>query len=124
MRQLVLWVGVIVVATAIDLGVRIGMAFDLQRVVRVEAALFLATSLVLFALYRYQPRATGWRRKLQAVLVASFALAGVRSAIWAAGQPVYWANLAVLALAAVATVVLLVRRRARRRATAPDPDSS
>jgi peptidoglycan/LPS O-acetylase OafA/YrhL len=123
MRQLALWVGVILVATAIDLAVRFGMPFDLQLVVRVEAVLFLATSLVLSALYRRQPRATGWRRKLQAVLVASFALAGVRSAIWAAGQPVYRANLAVLALAAVATVVLLVRRRARRRATAPDPDS-
>lgn len=96
------------------------MPFELQRVVRVEAVLFVATSLVLLALYRRDPRATGWRRTLQVVLVAAFALAGIRAAIWAAGKPVFWANLTVLMLAAVAVGVLVFRRRADRKRNARD----
>jgi peptidoglycan/LPS O-acetylase OafA/YrhL len=123
MRQTILWIGIILAVTAIDLGVRFGMSFEIMRVIRIEAVLFLLTSVVLFALYRSNPRTIGRRRTIQIVLVASFALAGIRAAIWAAGQPVFWANLAILILAGVIIGVFTIRRRAQcqRRTSGQGP---
>jgi hypothetical protein len=113
MRQPVLWSSIILATIVIDLGVRFGMPFDLIRVTRVEAFLFLATSVLLFVLYKHTPWTAGKNRTFQVVLVASYALAGIRAAIWAAGQPVFHANIAILSLAVVAVVVVKIRRRTR-----------
>lgn len=101
MRFALRWLGVVLIATAIDLLVRFALPFDLSRVLRVEAALFPLTGLALFLLFRSEPRASpGWRR-VQIVVIAAFPLAGIRSGLWAAGLPVQRANLVVLAIGIV-----------------------
>lgn len=93
---------------------RFAMPFDLERVLRVEALLFPSTGLMLLWLMRRQPTTAGHRRNLQWVLVAAFALAGLRSALWALGIPVMVANATVLATALVGLGAVWRRRRTVR----------
>jgi hypothetical protein len=110
------WVGLTAAVTAVDLTVRVAIPFDLTRVLVIETALFLATALTMTWMASRAPANRRWLRVLQWMLVWSFALAAVRSAIWVSGQPVVRANITVLALgAAVLASVLLRRRRDRTR---------
>jgi hypothetical protein len=105
---------VILAAALADLGVRFGVQPDFRVSLWVEAAVFLVASGVLLALYRRAPAAAGWTRGLQVVLIASFGLAALRSAIWASGRPVTHANLVILVLGLAAWIIWR-RRDGRRR---------
>ena len=100
--------GVIVVAEAV---VRFAMPFNLTRVLVVEALLFFAAAVVIIILIQRPPFATGWRRRLQWIVVWFFILGGIRAAIWALGQPVMRANITILLLG----IVVLIANRIRRR---------
>jgi len=99
------WIGVIVMATALDLLLRFGVSPGLRAVLWGEAVLFPLTSGALILLRRSRPRSSGLRGALQVILIWAFLLAGIRSGAWAAGVPVTVANLLVLGLAILAWVV-------------------
>lgn len=101
--------GVIVAAEAL---VRFAIPFNLMRVLVVEALLFFAAAIVIIILIQRPPLALGWCRGLQWILVWFFILGGIRAAIWALGQPVMRANMAVLLFG---IVVLIGNRIWRRR---------
>jgi hypothetical protein len=112
------WTAVILLASALDLGVRFGLQPDFEVSLWIEGGIFLLTAIILFWLYRGAPARRGWRRNLQVVLVAAFALGGLRSLIWAAGNPVTRANLKVLLLGIVSWAYW--RRRQRNAARTAD----
>lgn len=103
------WLGILVLSTAIDLGVRFMGSFSFQRVLWTEAALFLLTAFALVALRRNQPRLARGKERLQILLIAAFFLAGLRSGLWAFGIPVGTVNVMVL----LAAVVIWVGFRMR-----------
>jgi len=106
------WTFVILAAGAIDFAVRFATGFDMARVVPAETVLFLGTGAVLWALLRHEPASVRWQLRLQRVLVAAFALAGLRAGLWAAGLPVATANI-IVGLAGIALVAVAVARRRR-----------
>ena len=110
------WTGVVLLAAALDLGVRFGLQPDFSVSLWIEGGIFLVTAAVLFWLYRRAPARPGWRRGLQVLLVASFVLGGLRSLLWAAGNPVTRANLKILVLGVVAWAYFARRRRNALRA--------
>ena len=105
------WVIIIFLTIVIDLGVRFATNFEMSLVIRVEAFLFLLTSVVLFILYRQSPPTTRKGNWIQLLIIFSYALAGIRSAIWAAGQPVYLANLTILIIGIIASFIFVVRQQ-------------
>ena len=113
MRGAFPWILTIALATAIDLTVRFGGEFRLERVLRTEAAVFLAAGAICIVLLRRPPRATGWLRVLQAGLAGGFLLAGIRAALWTAGTPVVVANMCISALAVAAGGIAWARRKRR-----------
>jgi hypothetical protein len=96
MRPLIQWVAVILAAAAIDLFARFALPFDLTRVLWIEAAVFPLSGFGLLLLSRSSPRASGFRRWVQVVLVAGLFLGGFRSGLWASGLPIGRVNLIVL----------------------------
>ncbi len=104
---------VVAATTALDLLARVGFGFDMARVVPVEAALFLATAILFAFLGRGRDAGDPAVRRVDLWLAALFALASIRSALWAAGLDVYLANMVVLVVAAVAGVWAWVGRRRR-----------
>jgi hypothetical protein len=114
------WIGVILIAMAIDLLVRFGGSADFTRVLWAEAFLFPLTGLALHLVFRSHPRPSALRRTLQGVLVWAFLLAGLRAGIWAAGSSVALANLVVFL---VALFAWLGSRFARRRRGLAPADS-
>jgi amino acid transporter len=105
------WAGVILAATALDLGARFALSLDFENALWIEVAVLVGTALVLYRLYRKDPASPGWRRGLQVVLVAAFVLGALRSAIWVLGGPVTAANAAILGLAVTAWLVWRYRLR-------------
>ncbi len=110
------WTLLILAAGLTDFAVRIGTGFNMAWVVRAEAPLFLGASFALWLMLRRQPASVRWQRRLQGVLVATLALAGLRAALWAAGLPVATANLVVLVAGVVLLAVAVVRWRRKRAA--------
>jgi hypothetical protein len=105
------WAAVILAATTLDLGARFALGPDFETTLWIEVAVFVGTSLALYRLYRKEPASPGWRRGLQVVLIASFVLGALRSAIWAVGSPVTTANAITFALGVTAWLVWRYRRR-------------
>ncbi|MCL7959479.1 MAG: hypothetical protein M8861_04715 [marine benthic group bacterium] len=124
MKRSLAWAGVILAATALDLGARFALGLEFETALWIEVMVFLATALVLYRLYRTDPASPGWRRGLQVVLIASFVLGAVRSAIWALGSPVTAANAAALGLGVTAWLVWRYRRRSNRALEAGPRDAS
>jgi Na+/melibiose symporter-like transporter len=118
-RGWVPWLALFGVVAAVELTVRVALPFKLQPVLVVEAVLFLTSALVMLGLLARTPRRTGWRRVLPWILGGGFVLAALRSALWAAGQPVMRANIVVLVLAVICLAVTWVSRR--RRADTKEP---
>ena len=114
MRRGLVWTGVILLATALDLGARFAFGLDFETALWIEVVVFLATALVLYRLYRKDPAVPGWRRGLQVVLVFSFALGALRSAIWVSGGPVTVANAIILGLGTTVWLAWRYRRRSTR----------
>ena len=104
--------GVIVVAEAL---VRFAIPFNLTRVLVVEALLFFAAAIVIIILIQQPPFASGWRRGLQRILLWFFILGGIRAAIWASGQPVMRANMAILVFGIVVLIANRIWRRRHRK---------
>jgi hypothetical protein len=124
MKRGLVWTGIILAATALDLGARFALGLEFELVLWIEALIFVVTSLVLYGLYRENPASPGWRRGLQLVLIASFLLAALRSAIWASGQTVTLANAMIFGLGVVALLCWRYGCRAQRVSrTEPDTDS-
>ena len=124
MKRSLAWAAVILAATALDLGARFALGLDFETALWIEVMVFLGTALVLYRLYRTDPASPGWRRGLQVVLIASFVLGAVRSAIWALGSPVTAANAAALGLGVTAWLVWRYRRRSNRELEAGPRDAS
>ena len=104
---------VVAAATVLDLLARVGFGFDMEYVVPAEAALFLVAA-VLFAFFGRAPDAADpGVRRLDRWLAALFALASLRSALWAAGLDVYVANMVILIVGAVAGGSIWIRSRRR-----------
>jgi protein-S-isoprenylcysteine O-methyltransferase Ste14 len=114
LRRSAPWIAVVLAALAIDLAVRFGLHPDFRFTLWIEGGVFLLAALVLLGLYHREPAQPGWRRGLRVALIGAFALGGLRSLMWAAGQPVYRANLKILIIAVLAWAYW---RRRRRRAT-------
>jgi MYXO-CTERM domain-containing protein len=112
-RRWVPWLALFGAIAAIDLAARFVLPFSLNRVLAVEALLFFGAALATLALIARPPHPCGWRRVLQWLLVGAFALAGLRAAIWAAGQPVARANVVIVVLAVLALAGSWLRRRRR-----------
>ena len=119
MKRGLIWTGVILVATALDLGARFALGLEFVHALWIEALILVATAVVLYWLYRKDPASPGWRRGLQVVLIASLVLGALRSAIWASGQPVTLANAAILGLGVVGWLFWWYRRRSKRVSTEP-----
>ena len=114
MRRGLVWTGVILLATVLDLGARFAFGLEFETVLLIEVVVLLATALVFYRLYRKDPAAPGWRRGLQVVLVFSFALGALRSAIWVSGGPVTVANAIILGLGTTVWLAWRYRRRSTR----------
>jgi hypothetical protein len=99
-------------ATAVDLGVRVLTSFAMRGVLWTETALFMATAGAMLALSRRLSATDGKRRRWPAYMAACLVLGALRSCLWAAGEPVYVANMATL-LAGLASAggVWWARRR-------------
>lgn len=102
-------------AAAADLAVRVGTGFDMPRVLVAEAVLFPLAALALETLRRRRQANGRQARAVQVVLVWTFGLAGLRSALLAAGTPYAAANAAPLAVVAATMAVRLGRRRLSRK---------
>ncbi len=105
------WVLFILAVGMVDFAVRVATEFDVSWVVRAEAVLFLGASVALGSLHRRWPPEARWQVRLQRVLVAAFALAGLRALLWALGVPIAWANRIVVIVAAILVALALVRSR-------------
>ena len=110
------WMLLILVVTLADGAVRFATNFAMVWVVRAEAILFLGASLALRVLLDRRPAQVRWQLGLQRALVAAFALAGLRAALWAAGLHVARANIVVLVVGALLVALAIVRARRRRAA--------
>jgi len=117
MKRGLVWTGVILAATALDLGARFAPDLEFEAVLWIEAFILLAAALALYGLYRNEPASPGWRRGLQVVLIASFVLGALRSTIWAAGGPVTLANAIIFGLGVAAWLLWRHRRRLKRTST-------
>lgn len=102
-------------AVVVDFGIRLAVGFDMARIVPAEAVLFAVGGLA-FAWAARAERADPPARRLDWWLAGLFVLAAVRSAIWAAGQPVWIANVVILVIALPVAFRLVRLRRRRRRA--------
>ncbi len=111
MRFALQLLGVVAVATAIDLVVRLGGFASFAQVLLVEAFLFPLTGVALDRVIRCHGRSSGLRRGLEVILVWAFVLAGLRAGIWAVGLPVGTANLVILSVALLAWVGYRIRKR-------------
>ena len=109
------WTLFILIVGAADFAVRLITGFNMVWVVRAEAALFFGASVTLWVFHRGKPAQVRWQLWLQRVLVALFALAGLRAALWALGLPVARANVIALIVAVVLGGVTLRRPRHSRR---------
>jgi hypothetical protein len=110
------WTFLVFAVALADFAVRIATNFDMVWVVRAEAILFLGTSLALWLWHNRRPAQVRWQVGLQRMLVAAFALAGLRAALWAGGLEVAKANLVVLIVGAVLVAVAVVQSRRRSAA--------
>ena len=107
------WTLLILAVTLADLAVRLATRFSMAWVVPAEAMLFLGTSLALWRLHDRAPAPVPWQSTLQRVLVAAFALAGLRAALWAGGLHVARANVVVLTVGALLALAVVRSRRSR-----------
>lgn len=123
MRRGLTWAGVILAATVLDLGTRFVLGLEFEAVLWIESLVFIVTALVLYQLFRSDPAAPGWRRGLQVVLIAAFALAALRSIIWASGQPVTRANAIILVLGIVGWMAWRYRSKRSHVAAAAAEDT-
>ena len=104
------WALFILIVGAADFAVRLVTGFNMAWVVRAEAVLFLGAGVTLWVFQREKPAQVRWHLWTQRVLVAVFALAGLRAALWALGMPVARANV-IVAVAAVVLGGLAIRHR-------------
>ena len=105
------WTLFILIVGAADFAVRLVTGFNPLWVVRAEAVLFLGASVTLWVFLREKPAQVRWHLWIQRALVALFALAGLRAALWALGLPVARANVIVLVVAVVLGGLALRRSR-------------
>jgi hypothetical protein len=110
-RISVAWATLFAVIIGVEVIVRFAIPFNLTRVLVVEALLFFAAAIVIIILIQRSALALRWRRGLRWILLWFFILGGIRSAIWASGQPVMRANMTILCLG----IVLLIGNRIWRR---------
>ncbi len=116
MRFTIKWLGVILIATAIDLVVRFGGLGDFALVLWVESLLLPLTGLALYLVFRTHPKPSGFKRGLQVVLVWAFILAGARAGIRAAGFDVGIANLVIFLMAVLAALLFWITKRRKAKA--------
>jgi uncharacterized membrane protein YfcA len=90
---------VVVIASVIaDFAGRWALDFDMGRVIPFEALLFLAGGGVLLLAAKRDKPDSARALRLDLWVALAFGLAGVRAGLWAAGMPVYVANLVILVL--------------------------
>ena len=110
------WTLLILAVTLADFAVRVATRFSMAWVVPAEAILFLGTSLALWRLHDRAPAPVPWQSTVQRVLVAAFALAGLRAALWAGGLHVARANVVILTAGALLLALAVIRSRRARAA--------
>jgi hypothetical protein len=104
------WTIIFLATGLVDYGLRLATRFNMDWVVPLEAVLFFGAGYLFWRLERRNPAQVPWQHVVQLVVVASFALGGLRSALWALGLPVSRANLVILLLG-VALAGIAWRRR-------------
>lgn len=91
-RALIVVIGSVIA----DFAGRWALDFDMDRVIPFEALLFLAGGGVLLLAAKRDRPDSARALRLDLWLALAFGLAGVRAGLWAAGMPVYVANLVIL----------------------------
>jgi hypothetical protein len=106
---------IVIVVTVLDIFGRLALAFDMPRIVAVEAVLFVAACLLISVIVTQYKLAYGLLARAERGLAVVFGLGGLRAAVWAVGGSVVLANL-VAFFAGVALVVgYIVGKRVLRR---------
>jgi hypothetical protein len=98
-----------------DVGGRLAFAFQMSRVILLEAVVFgTAALLLVWAARRDREQSpTAWRVDLWLAVI--FGLASLRAGLWSGGLPVGVANLAVLGVGMLAALGYGLRRWVLRR---------
>jgi hypothetical protein len=97
-----------------DLGGRLAFAFQMSRVILLEAVVFgTAALLLVWAARRDREQPTAWRVDLWLAVI--FGLGSLRAGLWSGGLPVGVANLAVLGVGMLAALGYRFRRWVVRR---------
>lgn len=110
------WVAAAAGVLVVGLGARLAAHGVTRPVLATDALALLAGAAVVCAGVRRAQDLSARARHWHGLLAAVFVLGAVRAALWAAGLPVEWANLAALAAALVALAAWAVRRRRERGA--------
>jgi hypothetical protein len=101
-----------------DLGVRLLMDFQMNRILAIESVLFAVAGVLLLWSARHDRRATKAVGRLDSWLAIFFALGSLRAGLWAAGLRVGLANLITLGTGVLIAMGYLSRRWMRRRSRA------
>ena len=110
------WIIIFIVAGMAEYAVRLATRFNMDWVVPLDAVVFWWAGYLCWRLERRSPAQVPWQHALQLVIVASFVLAGLRSALWALGVPVSRANLVIIVVGVVLAGIALRRRHTGRTA--------
>ena len=103
------------VVIVLDIFGRVALAFDMPRIVAVEAVLFVAACLLLGVIVTHYPPASGLLARAERGLAVVFGLGGIRATVWAIGGSVVAANLVAFVAGVALVVAYIVAKRVRRR---------
>ena len=108
-------VAIVIVVTIVDIFGRLALAFDMPRVVAIEAVLFVVACLLMGMIVTRYRLASGLLSRVERGLAVVFGLGGVRATVWGVGTSVMTANLVAFVMAVVLVVGYIVAKRVLRR---------
>jgi hypothetical protein len=99
----------------LDILGRVALAFDMPRIVAVEAGLFFAACLLMGVIVTRYQSASGLLARTERVLAVVFGLGGVRAVVWTISGSVMAANLVTFVAAVALVIGYIVGKRVLRR---------